>query len=79
MRCPTCVEEREPHKVWLDSSTVTVMMDDAFWDEDDLPHRHDPNVFTASYHCSNGHRFQERFRKPCQQGSCEFNEKLGVV
>lgn len=73
MRCPFCVEEGERSIVNVPGySTRTLMMGHSFYDEDGRLHSHDPNVSSADYSCSRGHRWIHSSRSSCGVDGCEW-------
>lgn len=58
---------------------VTAMGVNTYHDEDGVSHRHDPNIHTTEYRCSNGHSWSAKKRKaPCPAEGCRFNLAAGA-
>ena len=51
---------------------------EAYWDEDGVMHRHDPNQTTAGYRCSNGHEWVERTLSQCPAPECDYGQQKGL-
>lgn len=67
--CPYCRAEGKKSTVHLPAtSTVTMLPVDQFYDEQGRFHAHDPNVETATYHCSQGHVWDQKKRFKCPMG-----------
>ena len=57
MKCPECVKEGKKSKVFIGTSTRTLMYWQPHYDEDGVLHSNDPNKTTTDYSCSNGHKW----------------------
>lgn len=66
MRCPRCVQAGTPHTVTMGMATVTLIASSpGYWNEKDQWVPPSPiNTRTTTYHCSNGHTWQEEERVP---------------
>jgi hypothetical protein len=74
--CPVCQEEGLKSSVKGSDTFTTCAGVQAYWDEDGDYHRHDPNVSTTSYSCSNGHHFTVRTKRGC--ASCGQGDQKEV-
>jgi hypothetical protein len=71
MKCPKCVDENTPSKVYSDGGSKTLMGGGGpFWDEQDEYHVHDPNRVTREFHCSFGHIWSIAGLDPCPNEKC---------
>jgi hypothetical protein len=71
MKCQQCVSEGKKSKVFIDGTFATAMSFNKYYDEDGEFHSHDPNRYTTSYHCSNGHHWDLTDYRPCPNPNCE--------
>lgn len=70
MKCARCSEEGKRSKVYVGASSSTLMMGEAFFDEEGRWHSHDPNTRATQYSCSEGHEWTEGRRDKCP--SCDY-------
>lgn len=78
MRCPTCVQKKDPHYVYRVQRVPTTKESTVFWDNDDVKHIHNPNTWETDYRCSQGHTFTRRETKEfCPMEECEWGEARG--
>ena len=75
MKCPECRKLGQRSKVFFNKRIVQLLHTTDFWDEDGRLHVHDPNLVTASFSCSKGHRWSETERPVCPVKECEWNER----
>ena len=72
--CRHCREAGDTSTVSADEGTrATAMIVNVFHDEQGRRHRHDPNTYTTSYRCSQGHVWEERQERPCPVVDCGWN------
>ena len=69
MKCAECEVAGTPSRVYEGGSMATCMSGQTYYDETGAYHRHDPNIYTTSYSCSNGHRWVTESRHRCP--ACE--------
>jgi hypothetical protein len=77
MKCPKC--EAEGLKSVMRArgpSMRTLAHYPGFYDEDGAFHKHDRNISTSNYVCSNGHRLTSRSYSRCPAEGCAWNEKM---
>jgi hypothetical protein len=55
MRCPTCVQKKDPHYVYRVQRVPTTKETTTMWDNDDMEHIHNPNIWVTDYRCTHGH------------------------
>ena len=72
MRCPKCLEDNTPHKVYDHGNVTTNISAEHFWDENDVLHYHDPNEVFRSWKCSNGHRWSTKETPRCPAKDCDY-------
>lgn len=73
MRCPTCVQKKDPHYVYREQRVPTTKESTVFWDNDDVEHIHNPNYWVANYRCTHGHNFTRRETKEfCPVEECDW-------
>lgn len=77
MKCPECIAEEKTSRVFPGGSSVTLLGHQPYYDEEGVYHSHDPNWFSTSYRCSNGHSWGDRHRNPCPTPGCEWGEDDG--
>lgn len=72
--CPECVKADLKSKLFDRGSGSTLLGNagQSFYDEEGVWHRHDPNIITQVWECSNGHKWTERLPHPCP--SCSWPE-----
>lgn len=76
MKCPECAGSSQKSRVYLGRSTRTLMGGgECYWDEEGESHQHDPNVTTTGFHCSLGHRWKTKERRPCHNRSCSYGKE----
>jgi hypothetical protein len=68
MICPKCKEEGKRSTVQPGFSSTTAMGYAPYYDEEGRFHRHDPNVTTTEYTCSNGHTWKDKTKPSCHCG-----------
>ena len=68
MICPECKRQGLKSRVYVGTSSVTLMYSAPFYDEEGKYHDHDPNTRTTSYSCSNGHKWVESSCGSCWCG-----------
>ena len=68
MICATCKATNQTSRVFTRGGSTTAAHYQPFYDEDGNYHHHDGNVRTASYECSNGHRWTEQSTGSCWCG-----------
>ena len=68
MICATCKAEGKTSRVFARGGSTTAAYYQPFYDEDGKYHHHDGNVRTASFECSNGHRWTEQSMGSCWCG-----------
>jgi hypothetical protein len=67
--CPWCQRDGERSRVSSGSVRGTLMNGvSPYWDEDGKLHTHDPNIYTATFGCSRGHRWSEVYAHGCPAG-----------
>lgn len=71
MKCSECVKEGKKSIVNVGGTTVTAMATQHYFDEDGKEHVHNPNTYSTTYFCSNGHTWGEGERKICW---CGYND-----
>ncbi|GAH86400.1 unnamed protein product [marine sediment metagenome] len=59
MRCPECEKNGLKSKVYVGTSSTTLLASYPYYDEEGNYHCDDPNTITTSYSCSNGHSWSE--------------------
>ena len=59
MKCPECQKQGLKSKVYVGSSTTTLLAFQPYYDEEGNYHYDDPNTIYTSYSCSNGHSWTE--------------------
>lgn len=75
MKCEQCIEGGKTSRVYSVGSTSTLMGGGGpYWDEDGVLHRHEPNVTTTGYQCSNGHSWYVRRKPRCPAEECQYND-----
>jgi len=77
--CLRCHRENKRSKVFSLGGHSTAMANadgEEFWDEDGVWHRHDVNVVTQMFQCSNLHRWQEKRRHRCPAPDCDWNRDV---
>jgi hypothetical protein len=57
MKCPECVKAGLRSTVTLVGESSSLVMGSQWWDEEGKFHDYDPNITTADYKCSAGHRW----------------------
>ena len=57
--CPQCQELGLKSCVYVGTQTATLLAAIPYYDEDGNFHYQDPNTYTTSYSCSNGHTWAE--------------------
>lgn len=73
MRCPNCTETGAAHTVTQGAERSTMVRHGGHWDAQDVYHDHNPNTYTNSYTCSNGHAWtQARPSVPCPAKGCPW-------
>lgn len=75
MRCPECVEQGLRSRVYGGNDGVTLLGFNPYYDEDGNYHSHDPNKYSTSYHCSNGHRWQVSRVSLCPAVDCDYGKE----
>ena len=75
MRCPTCKENKVKSKVFRGPTQLTTGLVETFWDEDEQYHRHDGNVTTEEFTCSEGHTWSRESTGQCPVAGCTFPEE----
>lgn len=66
MICEQCKKEGRKSRVYAGTVSRTLMGRQTFWDEEGIPHVHDPNTEHRSYSCSRGHSWTVVIEKiPC--------------
>lgn len=68
MICKTCQAEGKKSYVYNRGGSGTLLMWNAFYDEEGKHHVHDPNTTTYGYECSNGHTWSEEEKHGCWCG-----------
>ena len=63
--CPVCQKNDQKSMVYTGLGTRTSMYCEPFYDEEGVYHHHDMNRVTATYSCSNGHRWRESWKDKC--------------
>jgi len=58
--CPECKELKQKSTVTVGAQTTTLMAIRQYYDEEGNFHYEDPNIHSTTYHCSEGHIFNER-------------------
>ncbi len=59
MKCPECQKKGKRSHVFFYGSYTTLIAAHPYYDEDGNYHANNPNISSASYSCSNGHRWTE--------------------
>lgn len=75
MKCPDCVKENKKSSIQIGMTTSTCMYFPPFYDEEGEFHSHDSNGTSTSYHCSNGHSFNEHRTNSCPNPKCDWGKK----
>lgn len=68
MICQQCKDAKATSKVHAGSSMITNAGYSAYYDEKGHHHRHDSNITTTDYTCSNGHSWQVKTSEKCWCG-----------
>lgn len=75
MKCEKCVAAGLKSTVYAPRGGFTTCMGwSAFYDEDGVYHRHDPNAHSETWQCSNGHRWNRTYYDLCSAPQCGWNE-----
>lgn len=78
MRCPVCVEQGLTSVVHVPQGGYsTLMAGVSYYDKEGAYHHHDPNSHTATYSCSNGHRWRRVTYNRCL--NCDYNEERDSI
>lgn len=65
-KCQECEKQGlTPDRIDYIGSSATLLGGSTFWDKDGQEHYHNPNSYTHSYKCSNGHVWSDKEQKPC--------------
>ena len=64
MKCPECLTEGKTSTVIVSGGYNTAMHYPAFYDADGRLHDHNANVTTEVCHCSNGHAWKHKLKRP---------------
>lgn len=71
MKCPKCEKVGQKSSVQEHGTFATSMFVKRYWDDDgEKIHNHDPNIYSTSYSCSQGHEWAMSRIGSC--GSCDF-------
>jgi hypothetical protein len=84
VRCPTCVQKKDPHYVYRVQRVPTTNETTTMWDNDDTKHIHNPNVWVTDYRCTHGHTFTQRETKEfCPVEECDWgragSQRRGIM
>jgi len=78
MICPTCRTNGTKSTIDFDGMRhSTAMIAHHFFDENGKEHHHDPNWYTDSLICSNGHLIDRAMKKGC--GNCGDDGELEIT
>lgn len=72
MKCGRCVEQGLKSRLHSHGGTKTLMGWSPYYDEDGVFHKHDPNLMTKYYQCSNGHRMVVKDCAQCPTEGCDY-------
>lgn len=76
MKCSDCVKEGKASKLYPPTGDFsTAMGSHPYYDEKGRYHRHDPNLHSEEWSCSNGHRWVESSIDACPVKKCEWNNQ----
>jgi hypothetical protein len=66
--CQECQKQGKKSKVRVAGANMTQLKVDTFYDEEGWLHKHDPNLMTIRYVCTNGHGWTEKQTSNCWCG-----------
>lgn len=78
MICPTCKAEGTKSCVYPTGESHTLAGFTSYYDENGVPHIHDPNLTTSRYQCSLGHSWSKVYERPCDVRDCAWNKKRNL-
>jgi hypothetical protein len=78
--CPVCATLGLSSEVFDEGTMKHLISFSPYYDSDGVQHLHDPNQHASLYHCSEEHRFERVYYKPCPScGYVSAPEKLVVI
>lgn len=72
MKCAECQLEGKTSRVYPGGGFSTAMFVHPYYDEAGAYHRHDPNIHTRYFNCSEGHEWTEGGLDPCPAPGCDW-------
>ena len=78
MKCPACVREGRPSRVFDCGASKTLLGWSPYYDDAGVYHAHDPNRVSQTFKCANGHWFGVDYYEPCPADGCERNSRPDV-
>lgn len=73
MICQKCKEQGLKSRVTGGVGSITCVYYAPYYDEEGVYHSHDGNRASASYQCSNGHRWSQSSYGFCPAPGCDWN------
>ena len=72
-RCSACVFLGVKGRTYpATTGTMTLMAHQPYYDESGVYHNHNPNRFSSSWSCSNGHCGGRSILIPCSAAGCDY-------